>query len=74
MVTITIPKTEYTALKQQAKAYQRLATQFFKSAQETSAADIVSDFKKTDAYSAGFLSDLETGLGRLHSSKEWKSK
>jgi len=62
MSQITISKKEYAQLKSQSRAYQKRASNFFKSIIISPINDIVEDFKKTKLYSNKFISDLESGL------------
>ena len=72
METITIPKTEYKKLLSRAKAYEKLAGSIFENAIKDPVNDIVSDFKKTNLYTEGFLKDLEEGLKRSSLGKKRK--
>ncbi|MDD4990515.1 MAG: hypothetical protein PHW31_04425 [Candidatus Pacebacteria bacterium] len=60
--TITLPKTEFNQLKQQALAYRKFATKFFDFIIRDSAENVVNDFRATNLYAEGFLRDLKTGL------------
>lgn len=60
--TITLPKTEYNQLKQQALAYRRFTARFFDSLIKDSVKNVVDDFRATNLYTKGFLKDLEAGL------------
>ena len=60
--TITLPKTEYNQLKQQALAYRRFTAKFFDSLVKDSVKNVVDDFRATNLYTKDFLKDLETGL------------
>lgn len=60
--TMTISRTEYRKLQQQAKAYQKLMKQLFESALSGSADAVVDDFRNTNLYSEAFLKDLKDGL------------
>ena len=62
MPNVTISKTEYRKLKQQAKAYQKLTKRFFEFIIQAPTEEVVEDFRKTDLYTDGFLKDLEDGL------------
>ena len=62
MKTITIPKTQYQQILQQAKAYQKLANSFFATKLKYHVNDVVSDFAQTGIYSKEFLQDLQSGL------------
>jgi hypothetical protein len=62
MQTITIPKTQYQQILQQAKAYQKLASSFFADKLKNSVDDVVNDFEKIGIYSKEFLEDLQSGL------------
>jgi hypothetical protein len=74
MDTITIPKAEYKKLQQQAKAYQKLTGQLFKSIIRDPIQDVIQDFRKTDLYTDEFLKDLEGGLRKSSyaKTKAWK--
>lgn len=72
MKTITIPKTEYKILLSRAKAYEKLTGSIFKNAIKDPVNDIVSDFKKTNLYTDGFLKDLEVGLKKSSLAKNKK--
>lgn len=69
METITIPKSEYKKLVSRAKAYEKLAESIFVNAIKDPIADIVSDFRRTNIYTEGFLTDLENGLKKSSLSK-----
>jgi hypothetical protein len=60
--TIVISKKEYQKLQKQAKAFQKLAGRLFETVLADSVETVVDDFRKTNLYSEGFLSDLESGL------------
>jgi len=60
--TITLPKTEYNQLKQQAMAYRRFTARFFDSLIKDSVKNVVDDFRATNLYGKNFLRDLEVGL------------
>ena len=62
MNKITLPKSEYVKLRKRAAAYQKLIGSLFKSVVHDSIEDVVSDFRKTDLYTEGFLKDLKGGL------------
>lgn len=62
METITIPKTEYRKLVRKAKAFEKLAENFYQNTIKEPVEAIVSDFRKTNLYSEEFLHDLEDGL------------
>lgn len=62
MNTITIPKTEYKKLEQEAMAYRKFAEKLFESIIKSPIEEIVEDFQKTGLYSKRFLQDLESGL------------
>ncbi|MBM4177447.1 hypothetical protein FJ208_01435 [Candidatus Gribaldobacteria bacterium] len=62
MAKITIPRTEYQALKKQAMAFRFFAERFFESLLNDPVSQVVDDFRKTDLYTAEFLADLEDGL------------
>lgn len=62
MDTITITKAEYKKLLFKAKAYEKLARNFFESSIKEQVEDIVNDFRDTDLYTKEFLTDLEEGL------------
>lgn len=74
MTQITIPKTEYEQLKQQAEAYRRLAARFFESVIKSPIKEVVEDFRKTDLYTEEFLKDLESGLRRSSYGKKYGNK
>lgn len=73
-ITITIPKNEYINLLYQAKAYQRIASNFASQVIEKPIRDVVENFRNTRKYNEEFLSDLEDGLKDLRKSKIWNSK
>ncbi len=60
--TIVISKKEYQKLQKQAKAFQKLTGRLFETVLTDSVETVVDDFRKTNLYSEGFLSDLESGL------------
>ena len=62
MKTIMVSKEEYQKLKQQAKAYQKLTGQLFRSVLRDPVQEVVEDFRKTNLYEKGFLEDLGNGL------------
>ncbi|MCL5010819.1 MAG: hypothetical protein M1127_01245 [Patescibacteria group bacterium] len=62
MINVTVPKTEYNLLKQQAAAYRRFVAQVFENFLTDSVKNVVDDFRQTDLYSDSFLQDLEEGL------------
>jgi len=72
METVTISKEEYTNLLLKAKAYQRLASDFFKGVMDESLTDVVNDFRKTNLYTDDFLLDLEDGLKKSSYNKHKK--
>jgi hypothetical protein len=59
---VTIPRTEYTLLKREAKAYRRFSEQFFQAIIREPIEDVVQDFRTTNLYTEEFLTDLEDGL------------
>lgn len=61
-MTITLEKREYTALKKDAEAYRKIISSGFEKAISSPVPEIVRDFKLTNKYSEGFISDLESGL------------
>ena len=72
MNTITIPKNEYLNLVFQAKAYQKIASNFASQIIEKPISSIIENFRNTGKYNEGFLMDLEDGLQDLRKSKIWK--
>lgn len=62
MMRVSIPKTEYKALKRQAEAWQKFASVFFASALQDPVESVINDFRKTKLYTKGFLADLASGL------------
>lgn len=64
MNKVTISKTEYLKLQKQAESYRKLASRVFEYMIKDSVVDVVEDFKKTGLYTAGFLKDLKSGLGK----------
>ncbi len=62
LTTITIPKTEFTRLQRQAKAYRTLAASVIRFVVNDPITDVVDSFKHTDLYTDAFLKDLESGL------------
>ena len=70
MVTITIPKEEYTKLKRQSSAYRRFASRVFEDAILDPVKDAVKDFKEMGIYSNEFLADLERGLRKSSYGKQ----
>ena len=74
MNKVTISKTEYQRLIFQSKLYKQLAVKIAESLIESPIEDVVFNFKETDKYSDGFLSDLKDGLTDLRKSKLWRSK
>ena len=59
---ITLPKSEYLRLKNQAQAYRTLASTVFAMPLEDSIEGVVADFNSTGLYTNEFLEDLEDGL------------
>ena len=74
MSMVTIPKTEYQSLVNQANAYRKIASRFAAQVIETPVTQVVENFRATKKYSKEFLVDLEDGLKDLRKSKSWKSK
>lgn len=74
MNTISIPKNEYLKLISQAKAYQKIASNFASQIIEKPISNIIENFRNTGKYKKEFLEDLEDGLQDLRKSKIWKSK
>jgi hypothetical protein len=62
MDTITISQKEYTKLKQQALAYQKMAKSLFSAVIQDPIHEVAEDFRATGLYSKAFLQDLEQGL------------
>jgi hypothetical protein len=62
MTTITIPKKEYIRLKDQAKAYQKMAKSLFSAVLRDPISEVAEDFRATGLYKESFLNDLEDGL------------
>ena len=71
---VTLPRHEYTRLKQEARAYRVLATKVFELPLKDSIDQVVVDFKKTDIYSDGFLLDLESGLRKSSYPQKYGAK
>lgn len=69
METITIPKSEYKRLVKRARSYDKLTKQILADVISEPIPDIVSDFRKTNLYSEGFLKDLESGLKKSSHAK-----
>lgn len=74
MNTITLPKNEYLDLLYQAKAYQKIASNFASQIIEKPISSVVDSFRSTGKYKEEFLFDLEDGLKDLRKSKSWNSK
>ena len=74
MTTVTIPKSEYLNLVSQAKAYQKIASNFASQVIEKPVSSIIANFRNTGRYNENFLKDLEDGLQDLRKSRVWKSK
>lgn len=72
MDTVKISKNEYKRLVSKAKAYDKIAEKFFENIIEDPIDIVVKDFKKTNSYSNGFLSDLESGLRKSSYAKRKK--
>ena len=68
MTSVTIPKTEYTALKARADAYERMLQAvggaFSLTPPVRSKKKIMTAFKATKKYNTAFLKSLEKGLSR----------
>ena len=62
MSKVTISKKEYKELKEQSKAYKKIATKLFSAVVKSSVEDVVVDFKNTGLYSKEFILDLQKGL------------
>lgn len=60
--TITLPKREYSRLKQQAKAYRDIIARMFEMPLRDTINEVVSDFRSSNLYTDEFLIDLEDGL------------
>lgn len=69
MITVTIPKNEYLNLVSQAKAYQKIASNFASQVIEKPVSGIINNFRNTGKYNEEFLKDLEDGLQDLRKSK-----
>ena len=50
MPNVTISKTEYRKLKQQAKAYQKLTKRFFEFVIQAPVEEVVEDFRKSSYF------------------------
>ncbi len=74
MTTVTLPKTEYKQLKQQAEAYRKFAARFFEAVLQDPVGEVVEDFRNTNLYSKGFLKNLEKGLRRSSYAKKYGSQ
>jgi hypothetical protein len=74
MVNVTIPKTEYRQLRQQAAAYRRFAARFFDLIIKDPIEELVADFRKTNLYTESFLKDLESGLRKSSYSKNYENQ
>ena len=70
---VTLPKEEYLRLKQQALAYQNLATEVFELPFKNPIGEVVADFKATNLYTKEFLTDLEDGLRKSSYAKRYAS-
>lgn len=71
---VTLPKSEYLRLKNQAQAYRALASQVFAMPLEDSVEGVVADFKATGLYTEDFLTDLEDGLRKSSYSKRYANQ
>lgn len=71
---ITLPKSEYLRLKNQAQAYRTLASQVFAMPLEDSVEGVVADFKATDLYTKDLLTDLEDGLRKSSYGKRYANQ
>lgn len=60
--SVTLSKTEYSRLRDQARAYRSLAAKVFELPLRDPIGEIAEDFKMTGLYSEYFLRDLESGL------------
>jgi hypothetical protein len=69
MSTITIPKTEYKALKERAEAYSRIISaaevDLFASPPTRSKKEVMNALRGTHRYSKAFLTSVGRGLSRL---------
>lgn len=74
MAKVTIPKTEYEQLKQQAEAYRRFVVQLFELVIKSPVEEVVEDFRKTGLYTEEFLRDLESGLRKSSYAKKYGNK
>jgi hypothetical protein len=74
MAQITITKTEYERLKQQAAAYRKFAAKFFDLIIRDPIEELVTDFRKTNLYTEDFLNDLESGLRKSSYAKSYGNK
>lgn len=72
MNTITIPKKEYKRLLNKAKAYDKIAGNFFKNVIDDPVDKVVNDFKKEGLYTDEFLSELGDGLRKSSYAKKKK--
>ena len=70
MSTVTIPVTQYETLKKKARAYEKLAGDFFRGILKGSIEEVVADFRSTELYSEKFLEDLESGLKKSSYTKQ----
>ena len=59
---VTLPKREYSRLKQQAKAYRDIIAKMFEMPLRDTVSEVVSDFRSSNLYTDKFLIDLEDGL------------
>lgn len=62
MSKVIISREEYKKLKNQSEAYKKIATRLFEVVIKDQIEEVVSDFRQTNLYTKGFLSDLDNGL------------
>ena len=60
--SITLSKTEYSRLRDQARAYRSLVSRVFELQLRDPIGEVAADFRTTGLYSEDFLLDLENGL------------
>ena len=73
MTTITIPRTEYTRMQCELRAYHTLRAQLFSTALSAPITQVVDDFTATGKYSPEFLKDLAAGLKKSSYSKRMQA-
>ncbi|MCX6786203.1 MAG: hypothetical protein NTZ18_05175 [Candidatus Komeilibacteria bacterium] len=68
---VTLPKQEYLRLKQQAQAYRSMVARLFELPLRDPINEVMGDFRNTNLYADGFLSDLEEGLRKSSYAKKY---